>query len=128
MGFVDAPLIAGLQGLTVSGLGVTQKAAMELEVAAGSVTVHATGVTYTLSTAESKVFTADPTNPSKVFVGLISDGATTQVWVDVFVDDGLKIPADVPASNMLIVDLAWFSIAANETDLLNGDVNRRVYQ
>ncbi|KPK66711.1 MAG: hypothetical protein AMS21_00735 [Gemmatimonas sp. SG8_38_2] len=125
--FIDAPLIAGQIGLAVTGLSVSQKAAMSLDVAAGSVMKHNTGETFTLPAPESKVFVADAVYPTQVFIGLIDNAGTTQVWVDVYVDDGSKQRAPVPDDNVLVCDLAWFTIAPGETDLLNGDVVRRVY-
>ena len=127
MAFVDKQLNAGTDGKTVTALGLTKTAPMTLEVAAGSVKLHATGVTYTLAAAESHVFTADSTNPTRVLMALIDNGTTTDLWVDAYVVDGLNEKGKIPAGYSYIADIGWFDIAANETDLLNGDVNRRVW-
>ncbi len=128
MAFQDVPLIAGLVGKSVSGLGVSQTAPMTLEVATGSVVTLEDGVTHTLSTAESQVFTADATDPKIVRMGLIDNGVNVDVWIDEYIDDGFNNGAPIPAGYEYIADIAWFQIAANETDLLNGTVSRRTWQ
>ncbi len=90
-------------------------------------TIHQTGVTHTLASAESHTFTADTTNPTRVFMAIISDDVTVDLWIDAYVDDGFMDRADVPAGFSIVADVAWFAIAANETDLLNGTVNRRTW-
>jgi hypothetical protein len=126
MAFVDHPLHFGLAGKQVSGLGLTQTAAMTLEVASGSVVEQRTGTTHSLASAQSHVFAADGSNVTKVVVYLITDdGSNVDVWIDSFVDDGTKVHADVPSGFRVVHDIAWFDIAANETDLLNGTINRR---
>jgi hypothetical protein len=127
MPFVDSELNAGLAGKTVSGLALSQGAAMQLDVASGSVTIHETGVTHSFSPGQNHVFTADATNPTRVFMAIISDGVNVDLWVDAYVDDGFKTRADIPAGFSIVADVAWFTIAANETDLLNGDIGRRVW-
>lgn len=127
MSFVDFPLNAGEAGLTVSGLALSQTAAMTLQVASGSATTHQDGVTHTLAAAESQTFAADATNPTEVFMALIDNGVNVDLWVDAYVDDGLTQQADVPAGYELILAFAWFSIPANETDLANVTINRRTW-
>ncbi len=129
MPFVDSELIAGLVGKTVSGLALSQGAPMQLDVAAGSVIEHQTGVTHTLAAVESHTFVADGVKDTRCFVGLITDdGANVDVWVDSYVDDGKTGRAPLPAGFRLVADLAWFTIPANETDLANVTINRRVWQ
>lgn len=128
MAWNDLPLNAGAVGKTVSGLGLTQTAAMTLEVAAGSVVTHADGVTHTFTPLQNHTFSADATNPTQVFMGIISNGiGTVDLWVDVYVDDGFTKRADIPAGFSLVAEVAWFTIAANETDLINGTLNRRTW-
>lgn len=127
MSFVDQELNMGLVGKSATGLGVSQTAPMTLEVEAGEVTTFQDGVTHALSPAESQVFTADATFPKQVFMALIDDGATVDLWVDEYLDDGLNTRGAIPAGFTLIQALAWFSIAANETDLINGTINRRTF-
>ena len=126
MAFVDKNLKAGLIGKTVSGFDISQTAAMTLQVASGSVTLHSTGVIYTLAAAESHVFTSDPSNVKRCFMGIINNGATTDLWVDEYINDGNTTQADPPAGYSLIHALAWFDIAAGETDLVNSTINRRI--
>jgi len=128
MAFFDQNLNAGIAGKTVSGLSLTQTAAMTLEVASGSVNLHNDGTSHVLSASQSHVFAADSTNSTEVVMNLISDdGSNVDVWIDAYVDDGLTERADVPAGFRVVSDIAWFTIAANETDLLSGSVNRRVW-
>lgn len=128
MAFNDFPLDSHPLNKEITGLGVTQTAAMTLQVAAGSVTEFSTGAAHALGAAETHVFTADATYPTQVSIGLITDdGANVDVWVDSYVDDGFATHGAVPAGFRLLAGLAWFSIAANETDLINGDLNRRVW-
>lgn len=126
MAFVNYPLDFGAAGRSVSGLDLTKTAALTLEVAAGSVTEHGTGTTHTLASAESHVFAADSTNPTQVLMAIISDdGSNVDLWVDAFVDDGTKSHADPPAGFRVVHDVAWFTLAAGETDLDNATINRR---
>ena len=126
MAFSDHELNAALDGKTVNGLGITQTAPLTLEMASGDVTIHSTGITYTLATPQVHVFTSDPTNPKQVFVGLVDvGGGTADMWVDSYVDDGLTEQANPP--NPLLFAAAWFTIAAGETDLANATINRRVW-
>jgi len=127
MAFSDHELFAGLAGKTVSGLTLSKTAAMTLELATGSVILHRTGVTHTLAAAQSHVFTSDPTKPTRVFMGLVDNGTTKDLWVDSYVDDGSKIQANPPTGYSLILPVAWFTIAAGETDLANAAINRRVW-
>jgi hypothetical protein len=100
---------------------------MTLELAAGSVNRHGTGTTFTLGAAQSHVFTSDPSLPTKVFMGLIDNGATTDLWVDAYVDDGLTVKGDPPSGYELVLEVAWFTIAAAETDLANPSIKRRTW-
>lgn len=127
MAFQDAPMTACLVGKTVSGLGLSQIAAMTLEVATGSVVTHSDGVTHTLTPAVSQIFTADATYPTVVSIGLIDNGVSVDVWIDDYVDDGFNVQASIPSGYEYIADIAWFQIAANETDLSNGTINRRTW-
>jgi hypothetical protein len=127
MAFVDHQINAGLCGKTVSGLGLTKTAAMTLEVASGSVTDHQTGTTYTLASAQNHVFTSDSTDPKNAFMAVIDNGSTTDLWVDEYVDDGTLMRDDPPSGYSVVLEIGWFSFAANETDLDNASINRRVY-
>lgn len=127
MAFMDLDLIAGLVGKSVSGLGMSKTAAMTLEVATGSVTTFQDAVTYTLASAQNHVFSADATNPTQVFMGLIDNGSITDLWVDTYVDDGLNQQGALPAGYKLILAFAWFSIPANETNLDNTTICRRTW-
>jgi hypothetical protein len=127
MAFVDQELNMGLVGKSASGLAVSQTAAMTLEVATGAITTFQDGVTHTLGAAESQLFVADATLPKQVFVGLIDDGVDVDVWIDEYLDDGFNARGPVPTGFALIQALAWFAIAANETDLINGDLYRRTF-
>lgn len=127
MVFSDKLLIAGLVGKTVTGLGLSQTAPMTLEVAAGTVTTHKDGVAHTLAAATPHIFTADATLSKRIFMGIIDDGVTVDLWIDEYIDDGAEVRADVPAGFTLVADVAWFSIAASETDLVNSTINRRTW-
>lgn len=127
MGFFDQSMFAAPTGKTVSGLALTKTAAMTLEVATGSVTRQAPGVTSSLDAAESHVFTADSSLPKQVFLGLITNETDTDLWVDEYVDDGSTVRADVPTGWTLIADIGWFTIPAAETNLDNTTINRRVW-
>ena len=127
MAFADKQLIAGVVGKTVSGLALTKTAAMTLEVATGTVTTHNDGVAHTLAAAVSHVFTADGADVTRVFMALIDNGVSVDVWIDAYVDDGLNRRADIPAGFTVIAGIAWFSIAASETDLDNSTINRRTW-
>lgn len=127
MSFADKQLIAAKLSKSVTGLDLTQTAAMTLEVAIGSVTTYDDGVTHTLAVAEAHVFTADSTYLTRVLMALIDNGATVDVWIDTYVDDGLNERGGIPAGYNIIADIAWFEIAANETDLVNATINRRVW-
>jgi hypothetical protein len=126
--FADLPITAGLAGLTVNNLVLSQTAPMTLELGAGTVNRHRSGSSYTLDSAQSHVFSSDPSLPTRVFMGLIDNGATTDLWVDEFVDDGRTVQAKLPTGYELVIDIAWFTIAAGETDLGNGTIHRRVWQ
>ena len=128
MSFSDKPLLQGLVGKTVSGLALSQTALMTLEVASGSVALQQDGVTYTLASAQSHVFTSDATFQTQCFIGLIDNGATTDIWVDEYVDDGFNTRGAIPAGYELISAVGWFAIPVNETDLANATINRRVWQ
>lgn len=127
MAFTDLPLSEGLVGKIVSGLALSQTAAMTLQVAAGSIALQQNGVTYTLGSAQSQVFVADATYPKQCLMAIIDNGVTTDLWVDDYVDDGLNVRGSIPAGYIFIQALAWFSIAANETDLANATINRRTF-
>ena len=127
MAFTDIELNSGLAGFSISGLTLSKTALLTLEVASGSVTVHQTGSTYTLATAQDHSFTADATNSKKVFMGLIDNGTTTDLWVDSYIDDGNTQRAAPPSGYNLIREIAWFDLAANETDLDNSTIYRRAY-
>ncbi len=126
MAFVDKDLLGGLILRSMSGLVITQPAAMQLQVASGSVINLQTGVTYTLGAAQSHTFSSDPTDPSVCFVALIDNGASTDIWFDEYIDTGANTRAAVPTGYTLIQALAWFSIAAGEIDLVNATINRRI--
>lgn len=128
MAFTDMNLIAGLVGKAVTGLGLTKTAALTLEVATGSVTHHRTGTTYTLASAQSKVFTPDTTYAKQVFMAIIDNGSTTDLWVDGYLDDGLSTKGDPPSGYSEVLTIGWFLLAANETDLDNSTIYRRVYE
>lgn len=127
MAFTDRNLDAGRAGLTVSGLGLTKTAALTLEVASGSVTHHSTGTMYTLTSAQNKVFTADSTDIKQVFMAIIDNGTTTDLWVDSYVDDGLTGRADPPSGYIRVLTIGWLEIAVDETVIDNGTIFRRVY-
>lgn len=128
MAFADHPIIAGLAGLTVNGLTLTKTAAMTLQVATGDVTPQRTGIQSTLGTAQTHVFTADATYTKEIYMAIIDNGTTVDLWVDSYVDDGTKMRSDPPTGYRHVLSLAWFTLAANETDLDNAIINRRIYQ
>ncbi len=127
MAFNDLPMDQGLVGVNVTGLSLSKTAAMTLSVASGNVVTTEDGVTHTLPAAESNVFAADSTNPTKCFIGLIDDGVNVDIWFDAYVDDGLTARAAVPAGYKRIITIGWFTIAASETDLDNTTINRRTW-
>lgn len=127
MPFADYPLDAHPLNKNVTGLGVTQSAPMTLEVAAGNVQEYDTGETYPLAAPEPLVFTADPVLPTQVFMAFIASDTDCYVWADTYLDDGLNGRSPFPAGYRMVIDLAWFTIAPNETDLLNGTVSRRIW-
>lgn len=126
--FADFPIISGLAGLTVNGLDVIKTGALTLEVATGDVTPQRTSITSTLSAAQSHVFVPDTTYKKKVYMALIDNGTTVDLWVDSYVDDGSTMRADPPEGYRNVLSLAWFTLPANETDLDLVVINRRVYQ
>ncbi len=126
MAFQDVQLIGGQVGRTMINLAITKTAALTLQVAVGSVTLHATGVTYTLEGTQSHTFTPDATRKKMIFMGLINNGVSTDLWVDEHVVDGKLGRARVPNGYTLIQDLAWFELAAAEVDILNATVYRRI--
>ena len=126
--FADYPIIAGLAGLTVNGLTVSQTAVMTLELATGDATPQATGITSVLAAPASHAFASDPTKKTQCYMALVDNGTTVDLWVDEYVDDGKTTLADPPAGYRNVLALAWFEIAAGETDLANSVINRRVYQ
>lgn len=128
MSFADYPIVASLAGLSVSGLTLSKTAALTLEVATGTVTHTVTGLSSTLSAAQNHVFTADATYDKQVYMAIIDNGTTVDLWVDSYVDDGSKVRADPPTGYRDVLTLAWFTLSANETDLDNAIINRRVYQ
>jgi hypothetical protein len=127
MAFNDVPMKAGQSGKTVSGLGLSKTGAMTLELAAGNVNLHRSGGVVTLGAAQSHAFTADPTNPTQVFMALITDGVDVDLWVDAFVDDGRTVQAKPPAGYVVAMEVAWFTIQAAETNLDNATINRRTW-
>ncbi len=126
MAFSDKNLNGGPIGRSVTGLIITKTAAMTLEVASGSVTHQQTGTTYTLAGAENHVFTSDPGSVKRVFMAIIDNGVSTDLWVDEYIVDGINTRGDVPAGYAVVHALAWFDIAAAETDLVNSTINRRI--
>lgn len=128
MPFADHPIIAGQAGLTVNGLTLSKTAALTLELATGDVTPQQTGITSTLSSAEDHVFVPDATYAKQIYMALIDNGTTVDLWVDSYVDDGDTAQGDPPAGYRSVLTLAWFTLPANETDLDNVVINRRVYQ
>ena len=127
MGFLNHSTHAAPTGKVISDLALTKTAAMTLEVAAGSITRQAPGVTSTLSAAQSYAFTADSSLPVQVFMGIITNEVSTDLWVDEYVDNGATVRADPPVGWTLIADIAWFTIPAAETDLDNTTIHRRVW-
>jgi hypothetical protein len=125
MPFIDVPIEAGRIGKTVSGLAVSQRSAMELEVASGQVELHESGETCQLGQSQVHQFSAHATLWTRVFIGLISNGPNTDVWVDAYADDGTTTQAEVPTGYRLVHELAWFGVAPAATDILSGDVFRR---
>lgn len=116
-------------GKRVIGLEITQSAPMVLSVSAGSLTLLQTGVAYDLSSAVDIDFTGvpDATDVKRVQMNFVFNGTTGEVWVDRILLNGLHRPAAVPVGSTLLIDLGWFNLAANETDLDNGDIFRRVW-
>jgi hypothetical protein len=128
--FADQPIVSGLAGLTVNGLTLSKTAALTLELGTGNVTPQLTGITSTLAAAQSHVFVPDATYPKQVHMALIDNGTTVDLWVDSYVDQGddAMTRGDPPEGYREVLSLAWFTLAANETDLDNAVINRRVYQ
>lgn len=119
---------AGSRGLTVTDLGLSKTSAMTLELAAGSVKLHKNGVTYTLATPQSHAFSSDLALPTRVFMALVDNGANTDLWVDAYVDDGNTVQSKPPTGYRHVLDVAWFTIDAAETDLDNATIKRRTWQ
>ena len=126
--FNDIPLKAGLAGLKIDGLGLTKTGVMTLALAAGSVDRHNDGGVFSLGASQSHTFVADSALPTEVFMGLISNGVDTDLWVDVYVDDGLTVRGDPPQGHELVLEAAWFTIPAAEVNLDNVSMNRRVWE
>jgi len=126
MAFVDISLLGGPIGKTVVGLELSLTAAMTLEVATGTVTLHHTGGVYTLASAQSHALVADATFDTVCWVAIIDNGSSTDIWVDAYVDDGDTGRADVPGGYVEVHGLAWFTIPPGETDLANVTINRRI--
>ncbi len=128
MPFADQPLQAAPLNKGITGLAVSQTAPMTLEVATGTITEYDTGAVHNFTPAESNAFVADATDPTQVFMAIITNDVSVDLWVDAYVDDGFNARGAIPTGFRILATVAWFSIAANETDLLNGDVFRRVWQ
>jgi hypothetical protein len=127
MAFQDAPIHPGLLGFIMSGLGVSKTAAMTLEVATGSAEDYRIGETYTLSSSQNHVFTSDATYAKYAQISLVDNGSITDIWVDEYKLDGDEGPADPPSGYKVIQSLAWFEIAAGETNLDNSTIFRRTW-
>jgi hypothetical protein len=124
--FADLPLKP--RNKKITGLALSQPGLLPLELAAGSVLDYRAGATYTLAAPASHTFTADATLTKKVFMALVDNGTTTDLWVDEYLDDGFTRRADVPAGYTRVIDVAWFDLPANETDLANVTINRRTWE
>jgi hypothetical protein len=120
----------GLAGLVVNGLTLSKTAVMTLELATGDVTPQETGITSTLGAAQNHVFVADATYPKQVYMAVIDNGTTVDLWVDEYVDkgDGATMQGDPPAGYRVVLPIAWFTLPAGTTDLTNVVINRRVYE
>ena len=127
MAFQDMPFDAKLVGFIMSGLAVSKTAAMTLQVAPGSAEDYRTATTYTLSSAQSHVFTSDVTYKKRAQISLVDNGSITDIWVDEYLLDGLEEPAYPPAGYSVIQALAWFEIPIGETDLDNATIYRRTW-
>jgi len=127
MAFQDMPLDPKLLGKIISGLAVSKTAAMTLQVATGSVENYRADTTYTLGSAQSHVFTSDSTYAKRAQLSLINNGSITDIWADEYLLDGLEGPAPPPTGYTVIQALAWFEIAAGETDLDNSTIYRRTW-
>lgn len=125
MSFNDVLASGGTIGKTVTGLGVTATASLTLQVADGTVLEQQTGITFTF-TNQSHTFVSDPTYPTQVFMGVIDNGTSTDLWVDAFVQNGKLNQSDVPSGYRLIQELVWFTMAVGETDLNNTTIYRRI--
>jgi hypothetical protein len=127
MAFVDLPLKSGPSGLSVSGLGLSKTGPLTLELGTGSVSKHRDGLAHVLAAAQSHTFTPDPTNATRVFMALVNNGGSVDLWVDAYVDDGETVRGDPPSGYEVVLELTWFTIAAGETDLANATINRRTW-
>lgn len=127
MGFSDHNYNGIHQGVTnFTGLGISKTGAMTLEVAAGS--VDKDGTTHVLSAAQNHIFSSNPAQITRCWIALIEDGAGgVDIWVDEFVSKSGKTRGNVPGGWNFVCELAWFDIAAGETDLDNATIVRRLW-
>jgi hypothetical protein len=127
MAFKDLALSQEIVGKSVVGLELTNPTGLTLEVAAGSIKDFATSQTHILSSTQSHTFTSHNKWKKKVFMGIISNGTTTDLWIDEFIHDGKTMKSQLPTGYSLLLTIAWFDLLPNAIDFSESVVNRRVY-
>lgn len=124
MSFNDLELIADEAGMEVSGMGVSKTGALQLTIASGSITKG--GQVHTLASDAVVNVTADSTNPKYYGIYVRADNGALEIYERTHVEDGGEISA-LPTGYEYVEKLAWFTVPANETNLDNIDINRRVF-
>lgn len=115
------------RGLTATGFELSLTGLMTLQVGAGSLLEHQTGLSLS-SDAVTHDFVAHPTLTRDVFIGLvvaIDDPSELIVWVDDVLLDGKKTRMAHPVGYRLLLDLGWFMLLPGATDLAGIPIHRR---
>lgn len=111
----------------VTGCEVTQTGPLTLTVAAGNLCDFSRGIDAPFA-GGAHTFTPHSAHPTQVYFALVWDGATLELWADeVTKKNKWQRNLDKPSGYERVLELGWGSIPANETDLANADMNRRVY-
>jgi len=125
--FKDLALYQQALGIKVVGFDLTNPNGLTLEVSAGSVGVDRIGQTFTLASSQSHTFSSHNKWKKRCFMGVISNGTTTDLWVDEFIHDGKTNKSALPSGYTLYLTLAWFEILPGAVDFSESIINRRIY-
>jgi len=125
--FTNRPLKNERTSKEVLGFSVTNPTGLTLSVASGSARIWKTSTIYTMDTEQSHTFTPHSKWKKGIFMGIVSNGVTTDLWVDEWIHNGNIIKAQPPAGYRLWVPLAWFELLPNVDDFSTTEIFRRIY-